>query len=305
MWDGSFDPVSWGVWALLVGGFGIIFPVFCTRIASFQHFAERMYRRHRMSFRNMWLFWFIGVAVLSFSALNATEISDWRLAAGIGGILIGALLVAHSVGNLPTYLRVISTPTRHISDIKPGHVSVEGTVESTEHITAPLSGTDAVAYQISIQSSPGGDHWNQELFVDERRPFSLRDYTGQVRIETDGADFRFSREAAFSGKGTVDDDLPDRVTEYVSSLSGVTPGETEIKYTEQLLEPETETYVIGQAHRDSETSELTIGEGSTFMIKPGTEASVNQAFRQVVVGNATLGVVLVFGGLLLHHWPIW
>ena len=304
MWDGSFDLVSWGVWVFIVGGFGVIFPVFCTSVGSFQHVTERIYRRHRVSFRNMWLFWLIGIAVLSFSALNATEISDWRMAAGIGGILIGMLLVAHSVGNLPTYLRVISTPTRHISDIKPGRVSVEGTVESTEQITAPLSGTDAVAYQISIQSSPDGDNWNQELFVDERRPFMLRDYTGQVQIETAGADFRFSHEAAFSGNGTVDDDLPDRVTEYVSSLSGVTPGDTEIRYTEQLLEPETETYVIGQAHRGTDTAELTIGEGSTFMIKPGTEASVNQAFRQVVVGNATLGIGLVCCGLLLHHWPI-
>lgn len=307
MWPESWGAVEWiSLVFILVAGLGI--PLLTRLFPSDRRSIDRLCRRHGVSFLTVTVFWFLAFVLASFPTGQFIEPSR---SGGMFTHLVmvsGMLLLAYAVGNLPTYLRLLLTTTTDVADIQPGRVGVVGTVVADESITAPLTATDVVAYQLSVRSRVDltvREGWKQDLFTDERVPFQLQDRTGQIRVDPTGADIRFSYDDRLYGKSIVGERANDRVVSFVTSETAIDPDDTEFKYAENRLEPGTEIYVSGTATRDEATGEFVVGDGSTFLIKPGTETSVRATFRWIVFGGGSIGIGLVCIGLLMRYWPLW
>lgn len=307
MWSESWGVIEWlDLVVVFVGGLGI--PIFVRLFPSDRRSVDRLCRRYGISFTTVTVFWFLAFALSFFPTGQFTDASRPGGIFTLVVLVSGMMLVAYAVSNLPTYVRLLLTPTMDVADIQPGRIDVVGTVVATDPSTAPLSETDAVAYQLSVRSRVQlalKRGWKQVLFTDERVPFRLRDHTGQLRVDPTGADVRFAYDDRLHGTSTVGDEVDDRVASYLYSETAVDPVDTEIKYTEERLEPGTKIYVSGTVARDETTGELVLGDGSTFLITPGTEASVRASFRWIVFGAGGVGIGLVCTGLVMRYWPLW
>ena len=107
-----------------------------------------------------------------------------------------------------------------------GLTELRGTVEPIEHVMkAPFTETECVVYEFDAEeyvSSGKNSHWESLASGDHRIPFRLRDDTGSILIEPDGAECALSSgwEAEFGAEKSAGG----RIAEFLRSLD-VEPGE--------------------------------------------------------------------------------
>lgn len=178
----------------------------------------------------------------------------------------GALVYAGGRALSPVYhiLRNDPMPVRDLHG-HTGPVEIEGTAAPADEagtVTAPLSGTDCLAYTYEVaelRSSGKHSHW--ETLDDGMGgvDFLVEDDTGAVRVNPEGADIRLSEHTVRVSPG---DELPDRLAAYVAETEAVDSQDRTIdlvvtelnlgneqRFTECRLDVGESVYVYGQAQR--------------------------------------------------------
>lgn len=200
----------------------------------------------------------------------------WILAASIGGILAGLVLVVRGLGGYRTALRVADTASSTISSAAAGELRISGVIEPAElTLVSLLQSVPCVYYRASIGT--GGDaSLPDSAFREERSVgFRVRDATGSLRVFPRGA--RVDAPVRFHDEtGLVGDEPPglairvggstraadvDRVTAIADLLTVHDPGtsagssvwrelgglEGRHEYREARLEPGDTVTIIGLA----------------------------------------------------------
>lgn len=204
--------------------------------------------------------------------------------------------------------RIAETETTQLRDLAPGPVEVKGSASPAEDATAlesPFSGAEALAVRVEVEERQDGN-WNT-IFEDERaEPLLVDDGTGEVPVERPSAG-GLDLEGTETEVG-VDDEPPAAVRRYVEnepalevpdrrSMGPVSVGERR-RYTEGVLEPGDDVYVLGAARetaagwdrRDHVIDEPTASGDFVLSNKPESE----------LIAERTRGgfVLLAFGCLL-------
>ncbi|MFB6155788.1 MAG: GIDE domain-containing protein [Haloferacaceae archaeon] len=241
-----------------------------------------------------------------------------NLAYFAGGLLFvgGCIPLARSVGNVRSLLVVSLTSVVHGSDASPGRLAVEGAVEAAETVgageateatesdvdggtvEAPLSGARSVACRLKVDAVPadGTDRErrrNRETVanVECARRFLVRDETGAVPVDPDGAQLRISGD----GERTVDpdDDAPASLAS-VLEREGVSRDGSTLLCEEATLEPGDDVFVLGTASRRD--IGVVVDGGREFLVVPGSRSDVRSDLLAVVLWGGVAGAVLALAG---------
>ncbi|SFC47874.1 E3 Ubiquitin ligase [Halobiforma haloterrestris] len=261
-----------------------------------------------------------------------------RTALGVivaGGLLVGTgcYLLAGAGTNVRSYLAVRRSRPVEADGVEAesGPVRVEGEVTPIEGtLEAPVSGTEAVQYRLDAtrvvederlpMESPTGDadqgtktgfadlgsllvdHTER---VDERRvPFAVRDETGRIAVDPEGATVRLERSA--SVPVPADATPPEPLATRLLGTDADPEADDAAIYHESVLEPGDEVTVVGVA-RDGAT--ITDAPSMPeFVVAPGRDRAVDRHFRRTIAGCAfgatvtgVIGLWLLFG-LAGHGW---
>jgi len=230
--------------------------------------------------------------------------------------------VAHILRNDPVPIRTVDGHT--------GPVEIEGTAvvdEESGTVTAPLTGSDCLAYTYEVQElRSSGKHSDWET-LDEGMggvDFLVDDDTARVRVDPERADVRFESHSVTVPPGT---ELPDSLARYVAASDAVDEQDrtldlvvTELsvgnkqRFVERRLDPGERVYVYGHARRGpaaewgSDLVDAVVGAGDgtpVFVISDTDERGT--AWRiargglcKTGLGVGALGLAVVFGvGFLL------
>ncbi|MDQ2052553.1 GIDE domain-containing protein [Natronolimnohabitans sp. A-GB9] len=204
---------------------------------------------------------------------------------------VGIALVAVGCWKLRPAYHVYRGDTDDVVSIEraDGPVELEGTASPIDRtISAPLTGTDCLAYEYEVeelQSSGKNSSWNT---VDEGVggvPFRLEDATASVRVEPAGADLALSTEASIEVDGGEPE--PEPIKAFLETESDLESENTSLdlrvveiatgndrRYHERRLEPGEDAYVFGQSRYDVDARETMRDVSAVIEDGPDTPAFV-------------------------------
>ncbi|SDK73818.1 GIDE domain-containing protein [Natronorubrum texcoconense] len=202
------------------------------------------------------------------------------LIGSFAAVWAGFYYAGGAVTSLRSYAAVRRTPVVDAAAVETGRVQVSGTVRtSTDSREAPLSGRDAVCYDLTVardlvedESTSDGDGvdtggstgllssaFRETIPVDDvRTTFVLEDETGRIAVDPTDAALRLETETTAV---VPNGDRPSgsllrylvRETEYEAT-------ERRERYRETRIEPGDELSVIGVARPDSSTESIDTAE---------------------------------------------
>lgn len=232
--------------------------------------------------------------------------ADLLLIFGGAMLLGGSIFLGRAVGNLPTYVSIARTPHSHVTDVSPGRVSIDGTVEpmdGPDHsdggtLETPCSGRTAVAFRSKVDEhlvdETEGEprkRWKVATIVERTRPFQLRDPTGAIAVDPSDAELRIRRD----GKHTVlpDDDVPESFATFLNA-EGIRRTDKALVCEEAVLEPGGDAFVLGEAHR-SEHGWVVNAE----LVVPGGRSDAVSRLRSIAVAGGVEGAILMAIGMVV------
>lgn len=221
-------------------------------------------------------------------------------------------------------LRTDSGPIRDLDGSR-GPVGLRGraVVGDDDTVTAPFTGTECLACTYEAEERLKGVNGHSWTTLDEGMSgvdFVVEDDTGRVAVDAAGANLQFEDHTT-----TIlpdDDDLPERVADYVAGSSDIDRRNrtvdlsiaqlhtgNRLRFTEQRLDVGEQVYVHGQARagpsveRGSNLIDTIVGDGEAipaFVIsdtnKRGTAWRLAQpGLRRFLMAVSTIGV----GGVLV------
>ncbi|SDR10641.1 GIDE domain-containing protein [Natronobacterium texcoconense] len=251
----------------------------------------------------------------------------------IAGLLVGVgfYFLGGVVTNLRSYVAFRrSTPT-DAGEVTSGSVQVSGTVVPLEEpLEAPVTGGEAVCYRLSAtrvvdddderlqgdsdyqfgSTSAGATTLDSALvdqttLLEERRtPFAVRDDTGRVVVDPEGAQLRLDRTASEPVPG--DSRPSDPLATHLLESSDLEPTDRNRIYHEEALRPSEEVTVVGIANELSDdATEPTITAGDTvteFVVAPGCEETTERHFRRTIAGCSIAALASSSVGLSILSW---
>ncbi|WP_440764848.1 GIDE domain-containing protein [Natronorubrum sp. DTA7] len=203
------------------------------------------------------------------------------LVGSFAAVWAGFYYAGGAVTTLRTYAAVRRTPVVDAAAVETGRVQVSGTVRaSTDSHEAPLSGRDAVCYELTVardlvedESTPDDDvetggstgllssAFRETIPVDDvRTTFVLENETGRIAVDPTDAALRLETETTTVVPGG---DRPSgSLLRYLVRETEYEPTERRERYRERRIEPGDELSVIGVARPNSsiesiDTAELT------------------------------------------------
>lgn len=189
-----------------------------------------------------------------------------------------------------------------------GHAAVTGTVGPGPDgtVTAPLSGTDAVAYRLRLEQRVDSGEWVTIAEYDEAVPFALEGALDEVLVDPAGT------EPTIASTRTVtcgpDDSLPpdvrsrfeetDRLDPTASQNVLASRSDERRRYREAVLEPGETAYVYGNCVEAAHAGRARIdgADSSTFAF--GTKRAVEEANDHALSGPAMTVALFVQGGVV-------
>ncbi len=180
----------------------------------------------------------------------STEIATlWWQSIGRNGIsffILGLIFFYMTFRYLRLKRWIENTPTSKARSLSMGMVEVKGTVERMYNLIAPISRTPCVYYRVRKYVLSRGrrkDHNAWSISSDTNSgpvPFILRDETGSVIIEPEGAEMRSLHKETFAGGGLAG--------------MGAVAVPQDVKFVEETIPELASVYVLGFASpRKSDT----------------------------------------------------
>ncbi|MFC1722602.1 hypothetical protein ACFL0V_00520 [Nanoarchaeota archaeon] len=195
-------------------------------------------------------------------------------------------------------------PTSKVRGLAMGIVEIYGKVIGTKKMIAPMSGKECIFYDARIQQLRKG------TWADARREigyenFFLKDATGKVLVNPDGAEFEMKNpDVVYQGKSPTGKVMAFRKDQNMKTKGWLTRG----RYIEYRVEEGDKVYILGNAGDNPDvaegtgqknTDDIMIQKGSVYIISDHKEKDMPKALRYKYVYFATFGVVcLVMSGYL-------
>ncbi|AEH35441.1 GIDE domain-containing protein [Halopiger xanaduensis] len=250
---------------------------------------------------------------------------------GAGGLLVGTgfYFLGGVLTNVRSYLAFRLTDPVDAGTVDSGPTRVTGEVVSADDpLEAPLSGADAVCYQLSLTQVAFEDSLEShedgsaamtgplssvtdgtERVADRRQPFWLRDDTGRVLVDPDRAKLRLERTAsrpvaaderpaeaiATRLREAIDDADERRDRARVYHEAALEPG-TAVSVLGVAVVPE-DRAVAGESGANSDAPILTAGESSSeFIVTPGCADGVDRHYLATILVCALAAVASIGSG---------
>lgn len=163
-----------------------------------------------------------------------------------------------------------------------GHVLVRGTVsaDTTNLLTSPFSGTDAVAHRYRITQRSGDTGWSELLDDTEMTAFELQDGVDSVRVTPGNHTPRIPIEQSLTVG--ANESLPEETVTQLETSTAIDLDETPLvlaeqvdeprEYEEGFIEPGETLYVYGKIVTDG-TSDKTIDADSSLAFGMSSESA--------------------------------
>jgi len=228
-------------------------------------------------------------------------------------VLFGGGMVYKAYGLYKRRKAIGETETTEVQSLEPGVTEVKGTAivpDGGQILDVPFSETEGVVVQVKVQeyhtSSEGGGSWKTIHENTDTAPFLVDDGTGTVRVDPEGADLPMDTEKTTVGSG---EKPPERIRRYLenepdvdeawkASLGPLDFGNRR-RYTEAVVEPEEDVYVLGEAAEvdDEEWGQRSfkIDGGDPFIVSDQSETAVKQGSTLSAIILFVIGVI--FGGM--------
>ncbi|MCU4742898.1 hypothetical protein [Natronoglomus mannanivorans] len=243
--------------------------------------------------------------ILTIASLVPLSIGTVSLAFGAQKGYIG---IRYLTGTHPD-----TTPAPESPDsVSSGHTAVTGTVSPgpNETVTAPLSGTDAVAYRLRIEQRVDSGSWMTVAEYDESVPFSLEGSVDRLLVEP--SETSPTIEVTRTDTVGPDDSLPadvrtrfeesERIDLTASPDVLASRSDEHRRYREAVLEPDETAYVYGNCVETTDDSAAHTGraridgaDSSTFRF--GTQRAIEEATDHALSGPVMTVALFVQGGV--------
>jgi len=213
------------------------------------------------------------------------ESGEFAFSAGLVLFAFGFAAVFTGLYSLWRYYHISTTETSDIASVDKGTVEMEGEIEPTQTLTAPVSGDDCVAYEYeATQRRWYGSPGYRAVVDTERRshPFYVDDGTGCVLVNPEGAQIA----------------VDERATERREAESSEYEHDTTFK--EVRVPDEGRVYVFGSAGWSEGHGQTAIRDDDApfFKISDSSESELAGRYRNFVVLSAVTALV----GLPAGSW---
>lgn len=239
---------------------------------------------------------------------------------GVVVALVGTALLVQGASSARTVYHVLAGDPLPVRDLQghDGAVEIEGTARADDDgatVESPFTGTDCLAYEYEVEEyQSSGKHSSWKTLAEGRRgvPFVVRDATGAVEVDPDGAELRFEDHAVEVDPG---EEPPEDVARFVGANPDVDRqdasldlGITELalgnrqRFTERRLDPGEDVYVYGQARPDDggewgdSLVDAVVGDGDAapvFVVSDTDERGTARRFAVDGLLHVGLGVALL------------
>lgn len=207
--------------------------------------------------------------------------------------------------------RIAATETTPVRDLQPGPVEVKGIAhpaETASVMESPITAADALATRVEVEkyqsSNQGGGSWKTIYETESAVPITVDDGTAEVRVELppDG-ELNLEQIRNTVGGGEEPPEPIQRFIEQETDIDEATRYDLGLlsvgerrRYSEGVLEPREEVYVLGTAR------ETTGWDGQDYCIDESTQSgefilSDKSEDALVEEGRWGGGIMLVVGGV--------
>ncbi len=202
-------------------------------------------------------------------------------------------------------------PTSKVRSIAMGLTEVKGKAHAAAKkiMTSPLTGEKCVYYKYAVEklvSSGKSSHWVKIKGENSSDPFFLQDNTGKVMIDPSKAEVNVKRSYHSQSKWgkdpepTVKKFLDNEKIRFEGSLFGMN---YTMRYTEWIITPGTDVYVMGEAKDNPYVEEGTAQKGvEDIMISKGKDKLMiisTKKENQIVKGLKWKAIGCLIGGFLI------
>ena len=222
-------------------------------------------------------------------------------------LVIGSVLFQFGFAKMSELQIIRNTPRSKIRSAAMGIVEISGRIVSEQVLTAPYSKSPCVYYRSEMQiyrsyrSSDDEVDYRWETLSSEsfKIPFWIKDETGQILVDPEGAEFKISDRAFgfLKPDGTPQEDASENFS----------PQAGDQQYVEKYLSPNDVIFVFGTAglKTDGAKSQIVIQRGTTnptFIISEDRQKDVVSDTKWEMIAGLAYGVVLFITGFfeILH-----
>ncbi|MBU0530194.1 MAG: GIDE domain-containing protein [Candidatus Aenigmatarchaeota archaeon] len=238
------------------------------------------------------------------------------LAYAFVGLFIG---ISMFVGGLLLFKRkrlIENIPTSKVRSIAMGLVEIFGKVMPTEGVLlkSPFSNKDCLYYKYQIQeyrSSGKSGRWVTIKHDEKRLRFYLKDDTGKVLVDSEGAKVDIKRDFAYDT--ALGQKIPDNITRFLDKskirYKGVFGFKKSMRFRESFIEPLDKLYILGTADdnpfvKDASTTagveDVIIHKGSNiYYISDRSEKEMLKSFKWKIMAGLLGGGLLIVGCLFV------
>lgn len=223
---------------------------------------------------------------------------------GVGLILLGVIYSK-------MFKLIDNIPTSKIRSIAMGPVEIFGEANGYQSfLKSPFSLSDCVYYKYFIMQYKGKknnvDKWKILKESDKGTLFYLSDETGSVLIDPKEAKIEIEKDYRFISKSGLDP--PEHIKQFLETIDinykGFLGGNKTIAYTEHLIKPKDEIYIIGNAMDNPYKKDGTAQKGvEDVIIKKGSKENIfyisDKSEKELLQHYSTWKKILYgFGGFI-------
>lgn len=212
----------------------------------------------------------------------------------VAGFIGGLILMGTGFVDYIRYDRIRNTPRSTVRALAMGPVEVRGTVNPREILKAPFSGRECVAVYWGVEQKKrmGKTKWTPVDAGADTAQFLLDDGTGAVRVDPWDASLGVEE---WTQVVEADETAPEPIARFAAGNGTVTLAGRTYRFTEKIIRPGEEVYVLGVAQQDEEGTVIADTDRVPFTISDMAENRMQRMLRWDAA-------VQVLGGALLAVW---
>lgn len=226
-------------------------------------------------------------------------------------MIFGLALIADAFRLHQQYAFMRDTATSEIQSVAMGNVEINGTVESDETITAPVTGDEAVVVRYKVEEyhhDDDGPDWNTVVKGTDAESFRVNDGTGEVTVDPDGITVDGSPENTSKQIVRSDGRSNKSLNEFIDRHDGfkndslVKPSldrSEKNRYTEEIIQADDDVYLYGKATSPDGSSDIHIEDSDTemFFISDQPEDELRNERKHALLYRVPPGAILIAIGV--------